>query len=94
MGGTLIDRFYSLCPEKITNFYVLLLYISDHFLLNIKLKSCSSIKNYSKNKNRYIQDFSKNNTNKILTNVSHILNKHETDKITKSKNSMTSKFYY
>ena len=92
MGGTLLDHFYCSCLEKLTNFYVLLSDISDNFPLFIKLKNCNLIKNNSKNKNKFIQRFSKINTNKVLTNASHILNKHKTDKITKSKTSLNTKF--
>ena len=94
MGGTLIDHFYCSCPEKVTSYYILISDISDHFPLYIKLKNCNLITNNSKNKNKYIKDFSSINTNKLLTGATQFLNKHETDKIIKSKNSIDTKFNY
>ena len=94
MGGTLIDHFYCSCPEKITSSYISLSDISDHFPLYIKLKNCNFIKNNPKNKNKYIKDFSRINTNKLLTDATQVFNKHETDKIIKSKNSKDTKFNY
>ena len=93
-GGSLIDHFYCSCPEKITNSYVLISDISDHFPLYVKLKNCKLIKNNSKNRTKYIQDFSKINSNKLLNDASKTLNRLETDKIIKSKISLNTKFNY
>ena len=52
-----IDNFYCLNQEKVTNSYVLLSDISDHFLLYITLKHCNVQINRLENKKQYFQDF-------------------------------------
>ena len=84
MVGTLIDHF---CPEKVTSSYILLSDISDNFPLNIKLKNFNLVINNQDIEKKYIKDFSRINTNKLLTDAIQVFNKHETDKIIKSKNS-------
>ena len=91
-GGTLIDHFYCSTPEKVILSQVLLSDISDHFPLYIKLKNCNLIKNKFKIKNRLIQDFSKINTKKLLTDASHIFSLQESNRLIQSKNSIDTKF--
>ena len=52
LGGSLIDYFYCSNPEKVTNSYVLLSNICDHFPLYTKLKHCNVQKNILKNENQ------------------------------------------
>ena len=88
LDRTLIDYFHCSSQEKVINSYVLLSDISDHFPLYIKLKHSKVKKNSLKNENQYFQQFSKINTNKLLTDASHILNKTETNKITNCKSQL------
>ena len=63
--------------KKVINPYVLFSDISDNFPLHIKVKHCNVKKNSLKNKNQYYQDYSKINSNELLTDASHMINKPE-----------------
>ena len=74
-GGTLTNHFYYINPQSVQNTQVFLSDISDHFPLFVRLKNSSFSKTQTNAKTKFYQDYSKINSNKLLTDSSIILSK-------------------